>query len=217
MPDKSVLIAPSILSADFNRLGEEVEAVTAAGADWIHLDVMDGHFVPNISFGIPVLNCISKTAKIPIDCHLMITNPEQFVDRFAEAGADIITVHAEASFHLERLLTHIRSLGKNAGLSFNPHTDVEMLRHVIHAVDLVLIMSVNPGFGGQKFINSSVAKIRRVSEIARECGRDIYIQVDGGITADNKRLVIEAGANVIVAGSSVFSKPDYAAAISGLR
>jgi len=217
LPQKEVLIAPSILSADFNRLGDEIEAITRADADWIHLDVMDGHFVPNISFGLPVLNSISKTAKIPIDCHLMITNPEQFVEKFAEAGADIITIHAEASFHIERLLTQIRSLGKKAGISFNPHTDIEMLKHIIHTVDLVLIMSVNPGFGGQKFIESSIAKIRRTAEIAREHGRDIYIQVDGGISPQNKDAIINAGANVIVAGSSVFSKPDYAAAIAALR
>jgi len=217
MPEKSVLIAPSILSADFNKLGAEIESVTKAGADWIHLDVMDGHFVPNISFGLPVLNSISKITKIPIDCHLMITNPEQFVDKFAAAGADIITVHAEASFHLERLLSHIRSLGKKAGISFNPHSGLEPLEYIMHAVDLVLIMSVNPGFGGQKFIESAAEKIRRVKRIAFEHKRDIHIQVDGGITAENKDIVIAAGADVLVAGSSVFSKPDYKSAIGALR
>lgn len=217
MTRKKVLIAPSILSADFTRLGEEIENVTKAGADILHLDVMDGHFVPNISFGLPILHSVSKIAKIPIDCHLMISNPEQYIEKFAAGGSEIITVHAEASFHIERLLCQIRSFGKKAGISFNPHSDVEILKNIIHAVDLVLVMTVNPGFGGQSFIPQMLPKISRVAEIAKKAGRDIMIQVDGGITAENKSLVIDAGANVIVAGSSVFSRPDYASAIAGLR
>jgi len=217
MADNKVLIAPSILSADFSRLGEEIANVRDAGADWLHLDVMDGHFVPNISFGLPILDSISKIAKMPIDCHLMITNPEMYVEKFARSGSDIITIHAEASFHVERLLSQIRSLGKKSGLSFNPHSDVEILKYVIHAVDLVLIMSVNPGFGGQKFIASALDKIKRVRQIAADAGRDIYIEVDGGVTGENKDAIISAGANVLVAGSSVFSKPDYRSAIKELR
>ena len=217
MADNKVLIAPSILSADFSRLGEEIANVRDAGADWLHLDVMDGHFVPNISFGLPILDSISKIAKMPIDCHLMITNPEMYVEKFARSGSDIITIHAEASFHVERLLSQIRSLGKKSGLSFNPHSDVEILKYVIHAVDLVLIMSVNPGFGGQKFIASALDKIKRVRQIAAAAGRDIYIEVDGGVTGENKDAIISAGANVLVAGSSVFSKPDYRSAIKELR
>ncbi len=217
MTQKKVLIAPSILSADFTRLGEEIESVTKAGADLLHLDVMDGHFVPNISFGLPILHSVSKIAKIPVDCHLMISNPEQYIEKFAGGGAEIITVHAEASFHIERLLCQIRSFGKKAGISFNPHSDVEMLKNVIHAVDLILIMTVNPGFGGQSFIAAMLPKIARAAEIARSSGREIMLQVDGGITPENKSLVIDAGANVIVAGSSVFSCSDYAAAIAGLR
>ncbi|HNY11585.1 MAG TPA: ribulose-phosphate 3-epimerase [Candidatus Wallbacteria bacterium] len=217
MTHKKVLIAPSILSADFARLGEEVEKVTKAGADLLHLDVMDGHFVPNISFGLPILRSVSRIAKVPIDCHLMISNPEQYIEKFADGGSEIITVHAEASFHIERLLCQIRSLGKKAGISFNPHSDVEILKNIIHAVDLVLVMTVNPGFGGQSFISQMLPKIARVAEIVKSSGREIMLQVDGGITAENKSLVIGAGANVIVAGSSVFSCSDYAAAIAGLR
>jgi len=211
------LVAPSILSADFKRLGQEIDSVISAGADMIHLDVMDGHFVPNISFGLPILHSIAGTVKVPIDCHLMISNPESFVEKFASGGADIITVHAEASNHLERLLSHIKGLGKKSGLAFNPHTDVEILKYVVHATDLVLIMTVNPGFGGQEFIPATVPKIRRVAEIARAAGRSIMIQVDGGITSDNKNIVIGAGANVIVAGSFVFSKQDYRASVESLR
>ncbi|MEZ7891825.1 MAG: ribulose-phosphate 3-epimerase [Candidatus Wallbacteria bacterium] len=219
MKDRNkVLIAPSILSADFANLGGDIEKVSAAGADILHLDVMDGHFVPNISFGLPILNAVKKIAKIPIDCHLMITNPEEFVEKFAKSGADIITIHAEASFHVERLLTQIKKFGVKAGISFNPHSDVEILKYVIHTVDLVLIMSVNPGFGGQEFIPAVLPKIKRVKEIADEFNKSgIMIQVDGGVTKENKDSIIAAGANVLVAGSSVFAKPDYRQAIADLR
>ena len=209
-----VIIAPSILSADFARLGEEVRALETAKADWVHVDVMDGRFVPNITLGPPIVASLRKVTKLPLDCHLMIVEPERYVDDFAKAGADVISVHVEACVHLHRTLSHIRSLGKRAGVVVNPSTSEESLKYVYDVADLVLVMSVNPGFGGQSFMPSMLPKIRQARALA--AGRAIDIQVDGGVTAKNAGDVARAGANVLVAGSAVF-KGDYAANIKAIR
>jgi ribulose-phosphate 3-epimerase len=210
-------IAPSILSADFSRLGDEVRAVDEAGADWIHIDVMDGHFVPNISFGPVVMDSIRKVTKKPFDVHLMIAPVDRYLEAFAKAGADTITLHAEAGPHLDRSLQTVKALGKRAGVALNPATSIDHIRHVLDRLDLILIMTVNPGFGGQSFIPAMIEKIRATRDFVQ--GRDIDIEVDGGITAETAPLVVRAGANALVAGSAVF-KGDakaYARNIAAIR
>lgn len=200
-----IKIAPSILSADFSRLGEEIELLDKSGADVIHIDVMDGHFVPNLTFGMPVVKAIRKYTKLPFDVHLMIENPAMYVKDFIDAGADIITVHYESDRHIDRTINLIKENGCKAGIVINPGTAVEAIKHLIPIVDMILIMSVNPGFGGQKFIEYSVEKIKEVRTIADKVNKDLMIEVDGGITTDNIKKVVAAGADVIVAGSAVFN------------
>lgn len=213
----SLLIAPSILAADFARLGEEVAALEKAGADWVHLDVMDGHFVPNISFGPAVIRALRKHSSLPFDVHLMIEPCDPFLEAFAEAGADHITVHAEAGPHLHRTLQRIRGLGIKAGVSLCPATPPEQLSQVLDLTDLILVMSVNPGFGGQKFLPSQLEKIRTLRKAIDESGHDIRLAVDGGIDPETAPLAVGAGADVLIAGSAVYGRPDYAAAIKALR
>ncbi|ONF96135.1 ribulose-phosphate 3-epimerase [Sphingomonas jeddahensis] len=216
---KPVRIAPSILSADFAKLGEEVRAIDAAGADWIHIDVMDGHFVPNITIGPAVVKALRPHTRLPFDVHLMISPIDAYLDAFAEAGADTITVHPEAGPHIHRSLQHIKSLGKRAGVVLNPGTPAKMLDYLIDIVDLVLVMSVNPGFGGQSFINSQLRKIAAIRKMIDASGRDIDLEVDGGIDLRTAALAIDAGADALVAGTATFrGGPEaYAANIRGLR
>lgn len=210
-------LAPSILSADFSRLGAEVALIEQGGADLIHVDVMDGHFVPNISFGAAVMKSLDGHTKLPYDVHLMIGEPDRYLEDFAAAGTEFITVHQEACIHLDRTLSHIRSLGKKAGVSLNPATPLCLLSEVLSAVDLVLIMSVNPGFGGQKFIPAALDKIRRLAALRKEGGHDFLIEVDGGVTLANAAEVLAAGADILVAGSAVFSADDIAARTAAFK
>ncbi|PLY03026.1 MAG: ribulose-phosphate 3-epimerase [Desulfuromonas sp.] len=212
-----IKIAPSILSADFARLGEEVKAIEEAGADYVHVDVMDGHFVPNITIGPLVVDAIRPVTSLPLDVHLMIENPDQYIPGFAKAGADIIVVHAEASRHLHRTVQLIKSLGKKAGVSLNPATSLSVLDMILPDLDLVLLMTVNPGFGGQSFIDSCLPKITALRQRIDRLGLPIELEVDGGVKTDNISAIAAAGAEVFVAGSAVFGSPDYRSTIASLR
>ncbi len=211
------LLAPSLLSADFVRLAEEIAKVEAAGADWLHLDIMDGHFVPNLTFGPPVVAAIRKITKLPLDVHLMVTNPAELVEQFAAAGADWLTVHVETEPHLHRLVNRIRELGVKPAVTLNPATPVGQLDEILSEVDMVLVMSVNPGFGGQKFIPASLSKISRLKEKLNQIDRPVLIEVDGGVNEATAPLLVQAGVDVLVAGSAVFGSADMQATISALK
>lgn len=211
------LIAPSVLSANFLDLGTDIDMINNSEADWFHLDVMDGRFVPNISFGLPVIKAMKKKAQKPFDVHLMIEEPEKYFQEFKDAGADILTVHYEASTHLHRNLQAIKALGMKAGVSLNPHTPVQLLEDVINDIDLVLIMSVNPGFGGQKFIPQAIEKVRKLKRLIFDSNSDAMIEIDGGVTIENAPELVAAGVDVLVAGNTVFSSPDPAETIKKLK
>jgi len=210
-------IAPSVLAADFTRLADQVAQAESGGADWIHLDVMDGKFVPNITIGPMIIEAVRRSTKLPLDTHLMIVDPDKHLEAFRKAGADHITVHQEACTHLHRTITHIKSLGAKAGVSINPATPSSTLKEIITEVDIILIMSVNPGFGGQSFIRESLRKLQETRDMIEKSGREIRLEVDGGIDTETAPLVTEAGADVLVAGTSIFRTPSIKNAITGLR
>jgi ribulose-phosphate 3-epimerase len=212
-----ILISPSILSADFTRLGEEIRAVEEAGADWLHLDVMDGHFVPNITIGPMIVQAAKRVAKIPLDVHLMISDPDRYLEFFHEAGADILTVHPEATHHLHRTLTRIRELGMKAGAALNPSTGLEAVNHVLPELDVLMVMTVNPGFGGQSFISTLLPKVSAARRVLDGSGYDILLEVDGGVSPKTAPDLVNSGADVLVAGSAVFGDPPYDKAIRRLR
>ncbi|MBV6652338.1 MAG: ribulose-phosphate 3-epimerase [Mameliella sp.] len=211
------LVAPSLLAADFTRLSDEIQMVNESQSDWLHLDVMDGRFVPNITFGMLMIEAAKRLCTKPLDVHLMIVEPEKYVEQFREAGADVITVHMEASPHLHRTLQQIKATGAKAGVALNPHTPASSLEDIIELVDLVCVMSVNPGFGGQKFIYNSIPKIRRIKDLITERNVETLIEVDGGVGLHNAEKILQAGANVLVAGSSVFKAEDPADAVARLK
>ena len=213
----SVIISPSLLSADFLNLGQEVGMVNQSEADWFHLDVMDGVFVPNISYGMPIISQIKKAARKPLDVHLMIVQPERYIQAFCQAGADILTVHLEASIHLHRTLQEIKSMGMKAGVALNPHTAVNQLEDIIQDIDVVLVMSVNPGFGGQSFIRHSLEKVRKLRQLIESTHSNTIIEVDGGVNLATGKQLVEAGADALVAGSVVFNSPDPAKTIKELK
>ena len=212
-----IKIAPSILACDFSKLGEEIKLVESAGADYVHIDVMDGRFVPNITIGPPVVSAIKKITNMPLDVHLMIVEPDKFIKDFIDAGANLLCVHQEAVIHLERSIQYIKSLGAKAAVSLNPATDIDTLKYVLPELDMVLIMSVNPGFGGQKYIQFCTQKIKSLRKMADELNPKLDIEVDGGITLDNLKEVVDAGANVIVAGSTIYKAKDPAGVIARMR
>jgi len=213
----SHIVAPSVLSADFGNLQRDIEMINESKADWFHVDIMDGVFVPNISFGFPVMEALKKHAKKPLDVHLMIVNPDQFIDKFASMNTAILTVHYEACTHLHRTIQAIKAAGMKAGVAINPHTSVELLADVINDIDLVCMMSVNPGFGGQKFITNTFNKVKRLKQIITEHSADVKIEIDGGVTLDNYQNLLHAGADVLVAGSTVFKSEDPEQTISALK
>jgi ribulose-phosphate 3-epimerase len=213
----SHIVAPSVLSADFGNLQRDIEMINESKADWFHVDIMDGVFVPNISFGFPVMEALKKHAKKPLDVHLMIVNPDQFIDIFASMNTAILTVHYEACTHLHRTIQAIKAAGMKAGVAINPHTSVELLADVINDIDLVCMMSVNPGFGGQKFITNTFNKVKRLKQIITEHSADVKIEIDGGVTLDNYQNLLHAGADVLVAGSTVFKSEDPEQTISALK
>lgn len=212
-----VIVSPSLLSADFLRLGKDVEMVNASRADWFHLDIMDGVFVPNISYGLPVTAQIKKAARKPLDVHLMIVRPERYIEDFRKAGADILTVHYEACVHLHRTIQQIKAAGMKVGVALNPHTPVGLLEDIIGEIDVVLLMSVNPGFGGQSFIEHTVEKVKKLKRLVASAGANTLVEIDGGVNFETGRRLVEAGADALVAGSFVFNSPDPAGRIEGLK